>query len=139
MAGLPQFGDLSDSKAIWEQLTKGRSQEQMDNRIKAFAPIEPRNFVGLAPPSTVMFQFAGNDHYVTPGLAKIYWDAAREPKLQRRYDTSHELNDPRAQVDRDQFLEQQLGLEPVTPLILQQMGIKAPPARRGAPARAARP
>jgi len=139
MVGLPQFGDLSDNKFIWEMLTKGRNKEQIENHIKAFAPLEPKNFVGLAPPATVMFQFARNDRYVTPGLAKIYWEAAREPKLQHWYDTSHELTDPRALVDRDQFLEKQLGLQAVAPLLLQHMGLKASPGKVAAKARQAQP
>jgi dienelactone hydrolase len=135
MVGLPQFGDLSDNKLAWEGLTRGRSPEQIQAHIRAFAPLEPKNFVGLAPPATVMFQFAREDRYVTPGLARIYWEAAREPKLQQWYDTSHELTDPRALVDRDRFLEKQLSLKAVAPLILEQMGLKARPSRQDLPRR----
>jgi dienelactone hydrolase len=124
MGGLPQYGDLSDNKWIWEQITKKYTKEQIDSYKKAYAPLEPKNFVGLAPPSTVMFQFAEQDRYITPGLAKTYWGAAREPKLQKWYYTSHEFNDPKALLDRDQFLETQLKLKPVLPLIQQQMGLK---------------
>jgi dienelactone hydrolase len=124
MGGLPHYGDLSDNKWIWEQITKKYSKEQIDNYRKAYEPIEPTNFVGLAPPSAVMFQFAEQDRYITPALAKIYWEAAREPKLQKWYYTSHEFNDPKALIDRDQFLEQQLKLKPVLPLIQQHIGVK---------------
>ena len=124
MGGLPQYGDLSDNKWIWEQITKKYTNEQIDAYKKAYAPLEPKNFVGLAPPSAIMFQFAEQDRYITPALAKIYWEAAREPKLQKWYDTSHEFNDPKALLDRDQFLETQLKLKPVLPLIEQQMGLK---------------
>lgn len=124
MGGLPQYGDLSDNKWIWEQVTKTHTKEQIDMYKKAYAPLEPKNFIGLAPPSTVMFQFADQDRFITPGLAKIYWEAAREPKLQKWYHTSHEFSDPKALLDRDQFLESQLKLKPVRPLILQQMGVK---------------
>ena len=82
-----------------------------------------------------MFQFAREDRYVTPGLARIYWEAAREPKLQQWYDTSHELNDPRALLDRDRFLEKHLALQPVAPLILEQMGLKARASRQELPRR----
>jgi hypothetical protein len=71
-----------------------------------------------------MFQFAERDQFITPGLAKIYWEAAREPKVQKWYYTSHEFNDPKALLDRDQFLETQLKLKPVLPLIQNQMGLK---------------
>ena len=124
MAGLPQLGHLSDNKPLWEALMKGRSQEQIASHKAAFAPLEPKSFVGLAPPATVLFQFAEEDRFVTAGLAKIYWEAAREPKLQKWYFTSHELTDPKALLDRDQFIEKQLGLAPVLPLIQQQMGIR---------------
>jgi dienelactone hydrolase len=129
MAGLPQLGDLSDNKRLWKHLTKHFSKEQLDNHMKAYLSIESKNFVGLAPPSTVMFQFAERDGYITPGLAKIYWEAAREPKLQKWYYTSHELTDPKSLLDRAQFLETQLGLKPVRPLILQQMGLETSPGR----------
>jgi dienelactone hydrolase len=124
MGGLPQLGDLSDNKWIWEQITKKYTKEQIEAYKKAYAPLEPRNFIGLAPPSTVLFQFAERDQFITPNLAKIYWEAAREPKLQKWYYTSHEFNDPKALIDRDQFLEQQLKLRPVLPLIQEQMGLK---------------
>jgi len=124
MGGLPQYGDLSDNKWIWEQITKHHTKEQIDAYKKAYAPVEPKNFIGLAPPSTVMFQFAEQDRFITPGLAKIYWEAAREPKLQKWYYTSHEFNDPRALLDRDRFLEAQLKLKPVLPLVQQQMGLR---------------
>jgi dienelactone hydrolase len=121
MGGLPQYGDLSDNKWIWARVTRAHSKEQIEAYEKAYAPLEPKNFVGLAPPSTVMFQFAEQDRFITPGLAKIYWEAAREPKLQKWYYTSHEFNDSRAQIDRDQFLETQLKLKPILPLMMQQM------------------
>jgi len=124
MGGLPQYGDLSDNKWIWEQVTKAHTKEQIQIYKNAYAPLEPKNFIGLAPPATVMFQFAEQDRFITPGLAKIYWDAAREPKLQKWYYTSHEFNDPKALLDRDQFLEAQLKLKPVLPLIRQQMGLR---------------
>jgi dienelactone hydrolase len=124
MGGLPQIGDLSDNKWIWEQITKKYTKEQIDAYKKAYAPLEPKNFIGLAPPSTVMFQFAERDQFITPGLAKIYWESAREPKGQQWYYTSHEFNDPKALIDRDQFLEVQLKLKPVLPLIQEQMGLK---------------
>src|SRR5205823_4825117 len=101
MGGLPQYGDLSDNTWIWERVTRAHSKEQIENYEKVYAPLEPKNFIGLAPPSTVMFQFAEQDRYITAGLAKIYWEAAREPKVQKWYYTSHEFNDSRAQVDRD--------------------------------------
>jgi dienelactone hydrolase len=85
MGGLPQYGDLSDNKGIWARVTRAHSKEQIETYEKAYAPLEPKNFVGLAPPSTVMFQFAEQDRFITPGLAKIYWEAAREPKLQKWY------------------------------------------------------
>jgi hypothetical protein len=66
----------------------------------------------------------GRKSYITAGLAKIYWEAAREPKLQKWYYTSHEFNDPKALVERDQFLETQLKLKPVLPIIQKQMGVK---------------
>ena len=121
MGGLPQYGDLSDNKWIWERVTRAHTKEQIEAYEKAYAPLEPKNFVGLASPSRVMFQFAELDRFITPGLAKIYWEAAREPKLQKWYYTSHEFNDPMAQIDRDQFLETQLKLKPIVPLIMQQM------------------
>ena len=125
MGGLPQYGDLSDSKWIWEQVTRNHSPQEIEQYKQAYAPLEPRNFIGLAPPSTVMFQFARYDRYITPGLARIYWEAAREPKVEKWYDTSHEFNDPKSLLDRAQFLQDQLNLKPVLPVLLQQMGLKA--------------
>ncbi len=129
MGGLPTLADFSAGTFIGEWVHKNYNQQQIEKYIATLAPIEPERFAGHAAPSTLFFQFAHHDRYITPKLAKEYWDAASQPKVQKWYYCSHEFNDPAALMDRDEFLRQHLRLKPVAPQILERLGMRATPAR----------
>ena len=129
MGGLPTLADFSADTFIGQWVHKNFNQQQIEKYVATLAPIEPERFVGHASPSILFFQFAQHDRYITPKLAKEYWDAASQPKIQKWYFCSHEFNDPAALIDRDEFLRRQLRLKPVAPLILERLGMRATPAR----------
>lgn len=129
MGGLPTLTDFSGDTYIAAMTHKAYNSEQIANYVKVISPINPEHFVAHSAPSSLFFQFARHDRYITPKFAKQYFDAAAQPKQQKYYFCSHEFNDPEALMDRDQFLQKELGLKPVMPVILRQMGIKLAPAR----------
>ena len=129
MGGLPTITDFGGNDYISTIVHKAYTSEQIANYVKVVSPIDPEHFVGQSAPATLFFQFARHDRYITPRFARDYFVAAGQPKQEKFYFCSHEFNDPAALMDRDQFLEKQLGLKPVMPIILQQMGIKLAPAR----------
>lgn len=129
MGGLPTITDFSGQDYIANMVHKAYSPEQISNYIKVVSPINPEHFVGQSGPAALFFQFARHDRYITPKFAREYFEAAAQPKQQKLYFCGHEFNDPAALLDRDRFLQQQLGLKPVMPIILRQMGIRLAPAR----------
>lgn len=129
MGGLPTLTDFSGDTYIATMTRKAYSAEQIGNYVKVISPINPENFVGQSSPAVLFFQFARHDRYITPKFAQEYFDAAGQPKQQKFYFCSHEFDDPAALMDRDQFLQKHLGLKPVLPIILREMGIRLAPAR----------
>lgn len=129
MGGLPTITDFSGNDYLSIVVHKAYTPEQIANYVKVISPVNPEHFVGQSAPAALLFQFARHDRYITPRFAREYFAAAGQPKQEKFYFCSHEFNDPAALMDRDQFLEKQLGLKPVMPIILQQMGIKLAPAR----------
>lgn len=129
MGGLPTITDFSGDDYISRVVHKAYTKEQISRYVKVISPINPEHFVGQAAPDVLFFQFARHDRYITPRFAREYFAAASQPKEQKFYFCSHEFNDPEALMDRDQFLQKQLGLQPVMPIILRQMGIRLAPAR----------
>ncbi|MGE5205605.1 MAG: alpha/beta hydrolase family protein [Chlamydiota bacterium] len=129
MGGLPTITDFSGNDYISTVVHKAYTPEQIATYVKVISPVNPERFVKQSAPATLFFQFARHDRYITPRFAREYFDAAAQPKRQKFYFCSHEFNDPAALMDRDQFLEKELGLKPVMPIILRQMGIALAPAR----------
>jgi dienelactone hydrolase len=129
MGGLPAITDFSGHDYISTVVHRAYTPEQIGDYVRVISPINPANFVGQSAPAALFFQFAQHDRYITPKFAHEYFDAAAQPKQQKLYFCSHEFNDPEALMDRDQFLQKQLELKPVMPIILRQMGIKLAPAR----------
>ena len=129
MGGLPTLTDFSGDDYISTMVHKSYTKEQIANYVKVISSIDPEHFVGQAAPDLLFFQFARHDRYITHKFAREYFAAASQPKQQKFYFCSHEFNDPAALMDRDQFLQKQLRLRPVMPIILRQMGIRLAPAR----------
>ncbi len=129
MGGLPTITDFSGDDYISNFTHKAYTPLQIANYVKVISPINPEHFVGQSAPAILFFQFAQRDRYITSKFARQYFEAAAQPKQEKSYFCSHQFNDPAALLDRDQFLEKQLGLKPVMPIILKQMGIALAPAR----------
>jgi hypothetical protein len=75
--------------------------------------VDAINFVAQAAPIPLLFQFATFEQNFSRAAMERYWNAASEPKSQEWYDTAHDLNDPRALVDRAHWLEKQIGFPAV--------------------------
>ncbi len=129
MGGLPTITDFSGDDYISNFTHKAYTPQQIASYVKVISPMNPEHFVGQSAPAMLFFQFAQRDRYITAKFAREYFEAAAQPKQEKFYFCSHEFNDPAALLDRDQFLQKQLGLKPVMPIILKQMGIALAPAR----------
>lgn len=68
-------------------------------------------YVGHAAPSSLLFQFASSDEYITEAQALEFYDPASEPKEIQWYDAGHMLNAD-ARTARTDWLVAQLGFTP---------------------------
>ncbi|MBP7864891.1 MAG: hypothetical protein KA419_02995 [Acidobacteria bacterium] len=116
MGGLPNVADFSASGAPkWDAL-KARMTALVaaplrEAYARAVGPVSAVNLVGLAPPSSVFFQFGTQDSYIPRQAALDYVAAAKEPKRVGWYPCSHEFLDLEATRDRLSWLAAELGLK----------------------------
>ena len=127
MGGLPRLTDLETKgppsheeyvKILEERLTP----EQLSAYMGAIDPISSLYFIRYAPPSSVFMQFALFDAYIGKESAKIYYDAARDPKRIAWYPTSHEFGCLDALADRAAWLEERIGLSSTKTLLEASLG-----------------
>ena len=104
VAGMGNFGDWSlkywpDTAADGEAAYRG-----------AVADVDPINYVGVAAPAALLFQFARRDTYIPEAVASEFFDQASSPKEVRWYDAGHDLQVEAAAHDRREWLARQLKL-----------------------------
>jgi fermentation-respiration switch protein FrsA (DUF1100 family) len=103
MAGTDAFSDWFLLSQELDEPGRRKVQEEL-------APLDPVRHVGQIAPTSVLFQFAAKDRYVTREAADALVAAAREPKSAKFYDCGHALNDEATQ-DRIAWLLRTLGVE----------------------------
>lgn len=104
MAGMGTFADWS--LKYWK--APGAGGEARYRR--ALADVDPIEYIGVASPAALFFQFARRDIYVTQAAAAEFFDQASSPKEQRWYDAEHDLGVEAASLDRRRWLAAQLAL-----------------------------
>lgn len=114
MAGTPTVADvwMYDPSQISDE-HKGLAKKYLEVN----QPLDAIGFVGRAAPIPLLFQFANFEQNFSGGAMQRYYQAASQPKEVRWYDTGHDLNDPQALIDRGVWLERQIGIAPVAPLL----------------------
>lgn len=122
IAGLPSLVDTTlggapGYDAYQAALAHAVPREQWQAYCDSIGPLTPALYVGRATPASVFMQFGTGDSWISSGAAEAYFAAANQPKTMRRYTCSHEFNDLRALVDRDEWLHEEIGIRPVTPLL----------------------
>jgi dienelactone hydrolase len=78
-----------------------------DEFLRVVAPLDGIRYVGAAPPSAILFQWASRDEVLTEEDLAIFFTAAKEPKEKRWYDADHSFNHA-ALCDRAEWLGRQL-------------------------------
>ena len=101
MGGLPNLVDPETSypEDMWRQIEEAYTEEQLSEYRAVASTVSPERFVGDASPSSIFFQFARYDRFISDAGAAAYERAAREPHV-RWYATSHEFNDLASLRDR---------------------------------------
>jgi dienelactone hydrolase len=107
------------------------SPEAWEAMLVAEAPYDACHYIGQAAPSSLLFQFALQDDYVSVQDAEHYFELASNPKQITWYDNcNHELG-AQARLDRAIFLCEQLGLPLPSQHIFDLLEWVPPPAPIG--------
>lgn len=122
IGGLPSLTDFSLKGAqkfdeYVRMLQSRLPKEKLDKYVEMISPLSPVRFVPHSAPSSVFMQFAIYDSWISERAARIYFEAAGEPKKVKWYPTSHEFNHLGALLDRARWLEREIGIGPVEPLL----------------------
>ena len=112
MGGLPRLTDILGDDSYAKLLQQAFKREQLEKYIEVLSPLNPEIFVGQAAPSSILFQFARHDRFISEAMARDYVKAAGDSHEVKWYFTSHEFNDPESSRDRMAFLAKKLGLAP---------------------------
>lgn len=89
---------------------KAKPADFKDAYRQSFKMLEPSGLIGRAAPAAVLFQFANTDKYISKEAAMEFYNAAKEPKEIKWYDTIHEMNIESARQDRRTWLAEKLKL-----------------------------
>jgi hypothetical protein len=69
----------------------------------------------------LLFRFARFERYFNEAAMLKYARAASEPKILEWYDTGHDLNDIQALIDRASWLQKQIGIKPIAPILQKKL------------------
>jgi cephalosporin-C deacetylase-like acetyl esterase len=119
------MGGVPTMRGLWTEnedpnmtaYRKATPPEKFERYLKVNGELDAVRFVPHAKSVALLFQFARQERIMNAGHARAYVDAARGPKEVRWYDSGHELYHPRALADRWRWLEKQLGIGPVEPIL----------------------
>ena len=111
MAGLPSWTE------IYRAGNYPVSKDMLDKWLKIIAPLDALNYIGHAAPTTLFFQFARDDQFVSSDVANEYFNAASKPKTTRWYEGGHDFNDISALSDRAEWLRSQIGVKDLRPIL----------------------
>jgi len=111
-------GDLSDEAGrhttAFQEFRQKFGPEKVDAFVAKYAWTDAARFVSHAAPATLFLQYATQESFLTPEVAKATAAVASEPKQFKLYDAPHALN-AEARRDRIAFLTEQLQLKPLPP------------------------
>jgi dienelactone hydrolase len=102
MAATPRFPD-------WYLYSPKLEGEQREMFIRQFSPLDPIVHIPNLSPAPVLFQFGTEDPHVPRERALEFFQAAKDPREVRWYQTGHGLN-AAATSERKRWLKQTLGL-----------------------------
>jgi len=108
---------LESNDPDFVEFRKSIPKEQLDKYLEVTGVLNAIRYVPYSAPTPLLFQFAKFDRYFSQESMLKYAQAASEPKTVKWYDTGHELNDTQALIDRSDWLQKQIGISPVSPIL----------------------
>jgi len=117
-------GGVPTAASVWLHDMTEYSAEEKEQATRYVAVFEPFDAIHFIPRSTgipVLFQFANFEPHFDRKDMDEYFQAAGEPKDEKWYDTGHELMNMHVVLDRGRWLREQIGIEPIAPLMEQAL------------------
>jgi dienelactone hydrolase len=102
MAATPRFPD-------WYLYSPKLEGEPREAFIRQFSGLDPIAHIADLAPAPVLFQFGTDDPHVPKERGKKFFEAAKEPKEIKWYESGHGLNGDAA-IDRKHWLKEKLEL-----------------------------
>jgi dienelactone hydrolase len=111
-------GALSDEavrkSSAYQEYRQKLGPEKVDAFAAKYSWTDPAQFISHAAPAALFLQYATQESFLTPEMARAMAAVASEPKQFQLYDAPHALN-AQARRDRIAFLTEQLQLKPLPP------------------------
>jgi len=110
MAG--NLSDEADRKTkVYQDYRQKVGREKLDAFVAKYSWIDAGKYVSHAAPASVFLQHATDEPFVSPALARQYFQLVSKPKKFKLYKAPHALN-AEATRDRIAFLAEQLSFKP---------------------------
>jgi cephalosporin-C deacetylase-like acetyl esterase len=124
MGGIPTEATilLESDDPEYVDFRKNTPREQVDKYFKTVGVMDAINYVPYAAPTPLLFQFARYERYFNEAAMLRYARAASEPKAVKWYETGHDLNDVEALIDRANWLQKQIGIKSIAPILQKKLG-----------------
>ena len=117
-------GSISDEVNLktggYEQFRQQVGPEKFDAFMASHVYLDEGKFVSHAAPATVFLQYATQEPFLTPAVAREYEKVVSEPKRFKLYEGPHALN-AEARRDRIAFLTEQLKLKPLSAKVIDSI------------------
>src|ERR1041384_1622970 len=114
-------GSISDEvnirMGVYEPFRQQVGPEKFDAYMASHRYLDEGRFVAHAAPATVFLQYATQEPFLTPAVAREQEKIVSEPKRFKLYEAPHALN-AEARRDRIAFLTEQLKLKPLPAKII---------------------
>jgi dienelactone hydrolase len=125
MAGVPSDATIpmESDDPDYVGLRESTPKEVVDTYMKGARAFDAITYVPHAAPTPLLFQFARFEQYFNEAAMLKYARAASEPKLVKWYDTGHGLNDIHALMDRANWLQKQIGIKSIAPVLQRELGV----------------
>ena len=128
-------GDLSNevdrNSKGFQEFRQKVGAEKFDAFLAEYSWMDPGKYVSHAAPAAVFLQYATEEPFLTPEMAKQYFERVSEPKKLKIYESPHALN-AEATRDRIAFLSQQLSFKAPSPeLVARIPALVQPPWPKG--------
>lgn len=108
---------LASDDPDFVEFRKSIPKEQLDKYLEVTGVLDAIRYVPYSAPTPLLFQFARYERYFDQESMLRYAQAASEPKTVKWYNTGHELNDIQALIDRAEWLQKQIGIKPLSPIV----------------------